>query len=117
MSGRQMSAPVFLTADKVNPIKGIQKAMSKSMAAALSIPHFGYCDEVDLTHLAQLRQHLKSASEARGQKFSYMPVFIKVRKAICCQFNDTSKSVDGIANKACYFFYRLLHLRCTISQC
>lgn len=94
MSGKQMSAPVFLTADKVNPIKGIQKAMSKSMAAALSIPHFGYCDEVDLTHLAQLRQHLKSASEARGQKFSYMPVFIKAASLALHHFPMLNAVVD-----------------------
>ena len=48
------------------------------MTAALTIPHFGYCDEVDLTALVKLRSSLKAAAEARGLKFTYMPVFIKV---------------------------------------
>lgn len=52
--------------------------MVKTMTAALKIPHFGYCDEVDLTRLVALRQDLKAAAQARGVKLSYMPFFIKV---------------------------------------
>ncbi|KPP66334.1 alpha-keto acid dehydrogenase complex, mitochondrial-like, partial [Scleropages formosus] len=47
-------------------LKGFQKAMAKTMAAALKIPHFGYCDEVDLTKLVRLRSELKDAAEMRG---------------------------------------------------
>lgn len=52
--------------------------MVKTMTAALKIPHFGYCDEVDLTRLVALRSELKSISERRGVKLSYMPFFLKV---------------------------------------
>lgn len=57
---------------------GFQKAMVKTMSAALKIPHFGYCDEVDLMELVQLRLELKGLAESRGIKLSYMPFFIKV---------------------------------------
>lgn len=57
---------------------GFHKAMVKTMTAALKIPHFGYCDEVDLSRLVSLRAELKSVSEARGVRLSYMPFFIKV---------------------------------------
>lgn len=52
--------------------------MVKTMTAALKIPHFGYCDEVDLTRLVALRTELRSVAEARGVRLSYMPFFIKV---------------------------------------
>lgn len=48
------------------------------MTAALKIPHFGYCDEVDLSRLVALRAELRSVAESRGVKLSYMPFFIKV---------------------------------------
>lgn len=54
--------------------------MVKTMTAALKIPHFGYCDEIDLSRLVKLRKELKSATEERGVKLSYMPFFIKVRQ-------------------------------------
>ena len=58
---------------------GFHKAMVKTMTAALKIPHFGFCDEVDLSRLVALRADLKAISEARGVKLSYMPFFIKVQ--------------------------------------
>lgn len=58
---------------------GFHKAMVKTMSAALKIPHFGYCDEVDLTELVKLREELKPIAFARGIKLSFMPFFLKVR--------------------------------------
>lgn len=55
---------------------------AKAMTAALTIPHLGYCDEVDLSELVKLRSSLRSAAEARGLKFTYMPVFIKVTLSV-----------------------------------
>ncbi|ELV10510.1 Lipoamide acyltransferase component of branched-chain alpha-keto acid dehydrogenase complex, mitochondrial [Tupaia chinensis] len=69
--------PVFTGKDKTEPIKGFQKAMVKTMSAALKIPHFGYCDEVDLTELVKLREELKPIALARGIKLSFMPFFLK----------------------------------------
>jgi hypothetical protein len=53
--------------------------MVSTMTAALRIPAFGYSDEVDLTELVHLRAKLKSIAEHRGVRFSYMPVFLKVK--------------------------------------
>lgn len=52
--------------------------MVRTMTAALKIPHFGYCDDVDLSRLVVLRTELRSVAESRGIKLSYMPFFIKV---------------------------------------
>ncbi|KAJ7408770.1 Lipoamide acyltransferase component of branched-chain alpha-keto acid dehydrogenase complex, mitochondrial [Willisornis vidua] len=75
---------VFSGKDKTEPVTevskyfpGFQKAMVKTMSAALKIPHFGYCDEIDLTQLVRLREELKPLAEIRGVKLSFMPFFIK----------------------------------------
>lgn len=68
---------IFSGKDRTEPLSGFQKAMVKTMSAALKTPHFGYCDEVDLTQLVRLRSELKDVAESRGVKLSYMPFFIK----------------------------------------
>lgn len=37
--------------DRTEPITGYKKAMVKTMTEALTIPHFGYCDEIILNSL------------------------------------------------------------------
>uniref|UniRef100_A0A8C7XF31 Dihydrolipoamide acetyltransferase component of pyruvate dehydrogenase complex n=1 Tax=Oryzias sinensis TaxID=183150 RepID=A0A8C7XF31_9TELE len=78
------TTPVFTGKDVTEPVKGFHKAMVKTMTAALKIPHFGYCDEVDLSRLVALRTELKPIAESRGVKLSYMPFFIKVRSKSMC---------------------------------
>lgn len=63
--------------DRVEKLKGYNKAMVKKMNESLSIPHFGYCDEVVLDELVKVRKELKPLAEKRGVKLSYMPFFIK----------------------------------------
>jgi 2-oxoisovalerate dehydrogenase E2 component (dihydrolipoyl transacylase) len=49
--------------DRTEPLKGMVKAMSKSMSEALKIPHFGYCDEIDMTNLVRARKVRKNYTE------------------------------------------------------
>ncbi|XP_042573828.1 lipoamide acyltransferase component of branched-chain alpha-keto acid dehydrogenase complex, mitochondrial-like [Cyprinus carpio] len=86
--------PVFTWKDRTEPLNGFQKAMVKTMTAALKIPHFGYCDEVDLTQLVRLRSELKDLAESRGVKLSYMPFFIKAASLGLLQFPILNASVD-----------------------
>ncbi|XP_032157303.1 lipoamide acyltransferase component of branched-chain alpha-keto acid dehydrogenase complex, mitochondrial [Mustela erminea] len=86
--------PVFIGKDKTEPIKGFHKAMVKTMSAALKIPHFGYCDEVDLTELVKLREELKSIASARGIKLTFMPFFLKAASLGLLQFPILNASVD-----------------------
>ncbi|PNJ55256.1 DBT isoform 3 [Pongo abelii] len=90
-----VSKPPILTGkDKTEPIKGFQKAMVKTMSAALKIPHFGYCDEIDLTELVKLREELKPIAFARGIKLSFMPFFLKAASLGLLQFPILNASVD-----------------------
>uniref|UniRef100_A0A7N9AK05 Dihydrolipoamide acetyltransferase component of pyruvate dehydrogenase complex n=1 Tax=Mastacembelus armatus TaxID=205130 RepID=A0A7N9AK05_9TELE len=86
--------PVFTSKDVTEPLKGFHKAMVKTMTAALKIPHFGYCDEVDLSRLVALRAELRPMAEGRGVKLSYMPFFIKAASLGLLHFPILNASVD-----------------------
>ncbi|XP_022243715.1 lipoamide acyltransferase component of branched-chain alpha-keto acid dehydrogenase complex, mitochondrial-like isoform X2 [Limulus polyphemus] len=80
--------------DKMEPIKGFQKTMVKTMSQSLAIPHFGYCDEVCVTELVMLRSILKKKAGERGVRFSFMPFFIKAASLALNQFPVLNSSVD-----------------------
>ncbi|XP_072276098.1 lipoamide acyltransferase component of branched-chain alpha-keto acid dehydrogenase complex, mitochondrial [Pyxicephalus adspersus] len=84
----------FSGKDVTEPLKGFHKAMVKTMSAALKIPHFGYCDEIDMTQLVHHREDLKSAAEARGVRLSFMPFFIKAASLGLLQYPILNASVD-----------------------
>lgn len=68
--------------DKVIPLSMIQKAMFKQMTKSLSIPHFGFADEIVLDNATAFRSALnahvaKTPEKYNFKKVSYMPIFIK----------------------------------------
>ncbi|TKS75264.1 Lipoamide acyltransferase component of branched-chain alpha-keto acid dehydrogenase complex, mitochondrial [Collichthys lucidus] len=97
-----MPKPVFTGKDVTEPLKGFHRAMVKTMTAALKIPHFGYCDEVDLSRLVSLRAELKSITEGRGVKLSYMPFFIKAASLGLLHFPILNASVDESCQNITY---------------
>ncbi|KAJ3412083.1 adenylate kinase [Chytridiales sp. JEL 0842] len=71
-------------ATKPVPLTMIQKAMFRQMTKSLTIPHFGYSDEIVMDSAAAFRdavnRYLKSdAAEGRHsvKKITYMPIFLK----------------------------------------
>lgn len=97
-----MPKPVFTGKDVTEPLKGFHKAMVKTMTAALKIPHFGYCDEVDLSRLVRLRKDLQSVTQAHGVKLSYMPFFIKAASLGLLHFPILNASVDEACQNITY---------------
>ncbi|XP_077132207.1 lipoamide acyltransferase component of branched-chain alpha-keto acid dehydrogenase complex, mitochondrial isoform X4 [Ranitomeya variabilis] len=85
---------VFSGKDVTEPLKGFHKAMVKTMTSALKIPHFGYCDEVDMTALVKLREDLKPWAESRGARLSFMPFFLKATSLGLLQYPILNASVD-----------------------
>ncbi|RMZ52861.1 hypothetical protein APUTEX25_000980 [Auxenochlorella protothecoides] len=59
------------------PLRGFRKAMVKSMAAAGAVPHFHFCEEVQMDALVALRALLRTEAVLGGAKLTYMPFFIK----------------------------------------
>ncbi|XP_012697383.2 lipoamide acyltransferase component of branched-chain alpha-keto acid dehydrogenase complex, mitochondrial [Clupea harengus] len=94
--------PVFTGKDRTEPLKGFHKAMVKTMTAALKIPHFGYCDEMDLTQLVRLRAELKGVAESRGVKLSFMPFFIKAASLGLLHFPILNASLDDACQNITY---------------
>jgi len=80
--------------DRTEPASVMVKAMTKSMVEALKIPHFGYKDEVDMSHLVKLRRELKTQCEARGVKLSYMPFIVKACSMALSQFPILNSSLN-----------------------
>ncbi|KAM9761905.1 lipoamide acyltransferase component of branched-chain alpha-keto acid dehydrogenase complex, mitochondrial [Menidia menidia] len=94
--------PVFTGKDVTEPLKGFHKAMVKTMTAALKIPHFGYCDEVDLSRLVALRAELQPLAQSRGVKLSYMPFFIKAASLGLLHFPILNASLDEACQNITY---------------
>ena len=44
---------------------------------SFQVPQFGYCDEVDMTNIVELRTNASTIMAERGVKFSYMPLIVK----------------------------------------
>ncbi|WGI23698.1 2-oxo acid dehydrogenase subunit E2 [Halomonas alkaliantarctica] len=65
-------------APRVEPLRGVRAVMAKRMVeAASTIPHFHYGEEIDVTALLALRERLKPVAEARGERLTLMPFFMK----------------------------------------
>jgi 2-oxoisovalerate dehydrogenase E2 component (dihydrolipoyl transacylase) len=71
------AAPSVSRTDRVVPLRGHAKVMAQTMTASLKIPHFGYCDEVRMDGLMELRKRMKHLAEEKGVKLSYLPFMIK----------------------------------------
>ncbi|KAF0291033.1 Dbt [Amphibalanus amphitrite] len=93
---------VLLAEDKTAPVSGFTKAMVKAMKLSMTVPHFGYCDEIEMTTLVNLRPALKKSAEAFGVKFSYMPVIIKACSMALLQYPVLNASVDAACENITY---------------
>lgn len=87
--------------DRIVPIKGIQKAMYKTMTNSLNIPHFGLSDEIDLTKLVQLREELKSLKDEQ-LKITYMPFFVKATSLALSGYPILNASIDETGQNLIY---------------
>ncbi|MBY5992044.1 dihydrolipoyllysine-residue acetyltransferase [Ferrimonas balearica] len=99
-----VSRPVVASVeDRVEPIRGIQAAMAKQMTASVqSIPHFTYCEELDLTELVALRLRLKEKYAKEGVKLTLMPFFIKALSLAMREFPVLNSRVNDDCSELTY---------------
>lgn len=91
-------------ADRVEPIKGIKAAMARQMADSVaSIPHFTYCEEIDLTELIALRLSLKDNYAKQGIKLTMMPFFMKALSLAIKDFPVMNSQPNSDCTELRYF--------------
>ncbi|KAL8704374.1 MAG: hypothetical protein Q9201_002443 [Fulgogasparrea decipioides] len=78
------------------PLTTIQSQMFKTMTRSLSIPHFLYADELDITHLSALRQSLNihPPDHTPQQRLSYLPFIIKALALALQQYPLLNSCID-----------------------
>ncbi|KAF8934182.1 hypothetical protein BGZ58_005897 [Dissophora ornata] len=101
--------------DKVLPLSMIQKAMFKQMTKSLSIPHFGFADEIILDNATAFRAALnvhvaKTPEKYNFKKVSYMPIFIKALSIALEDFPIMNACIiDGEEASSAKLKYRASH--------
>lgn len=99
----EVQAPVAESKDRVEPIKGIKAAMAKQMTASVStIPHFTYCEELDLTELVALRAKLKTRYAEQGVKLTLMPFIIKAMSVAALKYPVLNSRVNDDCSELTY---------------
>ena len=77
------------------PIHGLRKRIFDKMAKSnITAAHFTYVDEVDMTEIVHLRDHLKASADRKGIKLTFLPFFIKAIIAALKEFPALNASVD-----------------------
>jgi len=87
----------------IEPIKGIKAAMARQMVESVStIPHFTYCEEIDMTDLMALRASLKQQYSDQGIKLTMMPFFVKAMSLALNEFPILNSQLNDDASEIHY---------------
>ncbi|AQS35984.1 pyruvate/2-oxoglutarate dehydrogenase complex, dihydrolipoamide acyltransferase component [Shewanella psychrophila] len=90
--------------NRVEPIRGVQAVMAKMMTESVStIPHFTYCEEIDLTELVKLRESMKKKYSNDELKLTMMPFFMKSLSLAIKQFPVINSKVNADCTELTYF--------------
>ncbi|WP_077338376.1 dihydrolipoyllysine-residue acetyltransferase [Pseudocolwellia agarivorans] len=89
---------------RTEAIKGIKAVMAKAMVDSVStIPHFTYCDEIDLTDLIAIRSELKEHYAKQDIKLTLMPFFMKAMSLALTEFPIVNTQVNADCTEITYF--------------
>jgi 2-oxoisovalerate dehydrogenase E2 component (dihydrolipoyl transacylase) len=88
------------SAQRTEKLTGMRLKMAQSMAKAVQeIPHFTYCDELDVTALLSLRGYMKQD----GQPIGWMPFFMKALSFTLQKFPIINSQFDAETQELTYF--------------
>lgn len=95
LDGTQQRQQVVVRSDQPTlvPLRGYRRAMVRSMTLAATIPHFHFCDEVDVGAVTALRASVRDAPALAGAKLTYLPFFIKAAALALAEFPMLNSSL------------------------
>jgi 2-oxoisovalerate dehydrogenase E2 component (dihydrolipoyl transacylase) len=76
------------------PLSPIQTHMFRAMTASLTIPHFLYADEVNVTYLSDLRKRLNHSREPADPKLTLLPFILKAVSISLNQYPLLNARID-----------------------
>jgi 2-oxoisovalerate dehydrogenase E2 component (dihydrolipoyl transacylase) len=104
-SGASRAAPVGgrarveLNGTETMKVIGLRRKIADSMIASYStIPHFSYFEEVDVTALEELRQHLNATRPAGAPKLTYLPFIMQALVKALAERPECNALYDDEAN-------------------
>lgn len=90
------------------PIIGIRRVIAQRMSETLKIPHFSYVEEVDVTGLEELRQHVNSKVAKGAPQYTYLPFLALALARVLPDFPQCNVRYD--AERNLLMRYKPLHL-------
>lgn len=91
------------------PIIGVRRLIAHRMSEAVrTIPHFSYVEEIDVTELESLRQHLNSKNAKDAAALTYLPFLALALARVLPQFPQCNARYD--AEREMLLQHRSLHL-------
>lgn len=103
-NGSSAISTVAAGTTSVEPIRGIKKVMATAMQNSVStIPHFTYCEEIDLTELIALRGELKEIYAKQDIKLTMMPFFMKAMSLAINEYPVVNSKVNDDCTELTYF--------------
>jgi len=97
-------AGTVIGATRVEPIRGIKAIMAAAMQNSVStIPHFTYCEEIDMTELIALRGELKEVYAKQDIKLTMMPFFMKAMSLALKEYPLVNSKVNEECTELTYF--------------
>lgn len=101
--GQVQTGAVATANDRVEPIKGVRAVMARMMMESVSsIPHFTYCEELDLTELIALREAMKAKYSNDELKLTMMPFFMKAMSLALTEFPVINSRVNADCTELTY---------------
>jgi 2-oxoisovalerate dehydrogenase E2 component (dihydrolipoyl transacylase) len=98
----------IMQSTSVEPIRGVKALMAKAMVNSVSsIPHFTYCEEIDMTDLIALRLALKSQyskdASKNDLKLTMMPFFMKAMSLALNEYPIINSQVNDDCTEITYY--------------